>query len=97
MSVLEGWAAGAPAILTRECNLPEGFTGGAAMECSYDAKSIALALTQALALDNASWLGMAQRARHLAAERFSPEVVALQWATAYDALWSGHSLKNETV
>lgn len=32
MSVLEAWAYGLPVVMTPECNLPEGFASGAALE-----------------------------------------------------------------
>lgn len=88
MSVLEGWAAGTPAIKTAECNLPEGFAAGAALECGYDAPAIVRALNQALALTDAQWLAMAQAAHALAAGAFATETVALQWASAYGSALS---------
>jgi poly(glycerol-phosphate) alpha-glucosyltransferase len=32
MSVLEAWSYGLPVVMTPECNLPEGFACGAALE-----------------------------------------------------------------
>lgn len=83
MAVLEGWAAGTPTIMTSECNLPEGFAGGAALQCGESAEAIADALRQALALDQAQWQAMSASARALASGPFSAETIAAQWADAY--------------
>ena len=83
MAILEGWAAGTPSIMTAQCNLPEGFAGGAALECGWAEEQIALALEQALALDLPSWFGMASAAQELAAGPFSAQTIASRWADAY--------------
>lgn len=83
MSVLEGWAAGAPAILTANCNLPEGFAAGAALECGHSAPSIAQAIEQALAMGPDEWLRMAGAALDLAAGPFCAAWVSHSWARAY--------------
>ncbi|MGE3689825.1 MAG: glycosyltransferase [Novosphingobium sp.] len=83
MAMLEAWAAGAPAIMTGQCNLPEGFAAGAAIECGYDAPAIAQALEQALRIAGQDWLALSQAARGLAANRFSTEVIARRWEQAY--------------
>lgn len=83
MAVLEGWAAGTPAILTGECNLPEGLASGAALECGYDADSIVPALEAALQIKDADWLGMARAAHGLATGPFSAGTIATRWSEAY--------------
>jgi len=83
MAMLEGWAAGTPAILTGECNLPEGLVAGAALECGYDAKSIVPALEAALRIDQADWLAMARAAQGLAMGPFAAETIATRWSEAY--------------
>lgn len=83
MAVLEGWAAGTPAIITPECNLPEGFAVGAALACGRSPDGIARALEQALALDDQAWLGMAHAARELAGGTFAAATIAERWAAAY--------------
>lgn len=89
MAVLEGWAAGTPTVMSADCNLPEGFAAGAAIECGHDPGSIATALHRALALDHTGWLGMAQSAHTLAAGPFSPEAIARRWEAAYLGLMQG--------
>jgi poly(glycerol-phosphate) alpha-glucosyltransferase len=83
VAVLEGWAAGTPAILTAACNLPEGFAAGAALECDTTPDGIARALETALKLDDAAWLAMAEAAQGLACGTFSAASVAARWAAAY--------------
>lgn len=89
MVVLEAWAQGTPAIMTGECNLPEGIAAGAALECGYDAAAIAAALEQAIAMDDARWLEMARAAHGLASGEFSARAIAARWAEAYTALVRG--------
>lgn len=83
MSVLAGWAAGTPAILTASCNLPEGFAAGAALECGHSPSAIAMALEAALELDDAAWLAMATAAQDLVRGPFSVASVAARWAAVY--------------
>ena len=83
MAVLDGWAAGVPALISEECNLPEGPAAGAALLCAEDPAGIARTIEAALALDDAQWLDMARAAQALAVGRFSAAAVAQQWAAAY--------------
>lgn len=83
MAVLEGWAAGTPAILTASCNLPEGFAAGAALECGLSPDAIARSLEAALGLDDKAWLAMAAAAQALVRGPFSRAGVAARWAAAY--------------
>ena len=83
MAVLEGWAAGTPAIMTSQCNLPQGFAAGAALESGYAPEPIATVIAKALALDHAAWLSMALAARELAAGPFAAETIAARWNDAY--------------
>ena len=83
MSVLEGWSAGTPALMTPSCNLPEGFAAGAAIDCGQDPASIAFALEQALVQSGEAWQAMSAASRSLASGPFSADAVARKWAAAY--------------
>ena len=83
MAILEGWAAGTPSVMTANCNLPEGFAAGAALECGTSAEAIKLALTQALALSQTDWHAKSASARRLAAGPFSAKSISAQWGDAY--------------
>lgn len=89
MAVLEGWAVGTPTIMSADCNLPEGFAAGAALECGHDAQSIAAALRCAFELNDAAWPAMASAAHGLAAGPFSPSAIARRWEAAYLGLMNG--------
>lgn len=88
-AMLEAWAVGTPTIMTPDCNLPEGFAAGAALECGHDPAAIAQVLDRALAMPEAEWLAMAQAAQMLAAGPFSRGAVAQQWIQAYAMALSG--------
>jgi glycosyltransferase involved in cell wall biosynthesis len=86
MTILEAWAAGTPTLQTTECNLPEGFAAGAALDCGLDLVALKTSIAQALTIPDQDWLIMAQAARQLAKDRFSRERIAGQWASAYASL-----------
>ena len=86
MAVLEGWAAGAAAIMSGECNLPDAVTAGAAIDSGYTAESIAAALGQALGLSEAEWLVMSRASQALAAGPYSAGEITAQWGQAYRQL-----------
>lgn len=83
MAILEAWSKGTPTLMTAECNLEEGFTAGAALECGYDAAIIASDLARALAMPDAQWLAMSAAALELAGSRFSEQSVAALWGKTY--------------
>ncbi|KQM14717.1 hypothetical protein ASE49_11115 [Novosphingobium sp. Leaf2] len=91
MVVLEAWAAGTPALMTSECNLPEGFAAGAAINCGFDPAVIGAALDTALAMPDPQWRTMSDAALSLMQGRFSGETVARQWAGAYLGLTGRHA------
>lgn len=83
MAILEAWAAGAPTLMSTECNLPEGFAGGAAIDCGMDEQTVSAALLQALAMDETGWRQMHGAALGLAAGPFSPDAIAGRWSGFY--------------
>lgn len=89
VAVLEAWAAGTPALMSSECNLPIGFAEGAAIDSGLTSDSIAAALNQALTLPDAGWLTMAAAAQRLATGPFSAGAVARQWEATYAGLIEG--------
>jgi poly(glycerol-phosphate) alpha-glucosyltransferase len=89
MAILEAWANGVPTIMTRECNLSEGFTLGAALECGIDARQIADVCARAFALTTEQWWAMAEAAIVLARGRFSAAAVAAQWGETYGSAIAG--------
>jgi glycosyltransferase involved in cell wall biosynthesis len=88
MVILEAWAAGTPVLMSTECNLPEGFAAGAAIDCGMTQDQIAAALTQGLSLTADAWGEMSSAGRALADRRFAPAAVARVWNDAYAGLLS---------
>lgn len=92
MAVLEAWSAGMPALISAQCNLPEGFSAGAALDCGTSTEAIAAALLRAMGLGHGEWLGMARAAAGLAAKRFAPSVISAQWVEVYGELIAANRL-----
>jgi poly(glycerol-phosphate) alpha-glucosyltransferase len=89
MAVLEAWAHGTPTVMSANCNLPEAFEAGAALECGIDPESVVSAILASLALDDAGWQEMSRAALGLATGRFGVGEVARRWELAYACLIDG--------
>ncbi|QQN72986.1 glycosyltransferase [Croceicoccus sp. YJ47] len=83
MAMLEAWAVPTPTIMTTNCNLPEGFAAGAALDCGVAVDTIAATLYRALTMDDSAWLAMAGAARDLMEGAFSAATVRARWSDAY--------------
>jgi poly(glycerol-phosphate) alpha-glucosyltransferase len=84
MSVLEAWAHGVPVLMTRACNLPEGFAAGAAVEITVEPEAMAATLVEALESEALTAMGAAGRL--LVAEHFSWTAVGRSMKAVYDWL-----------
>jgi poly(glycerol-phosphate) alpha-glucosyltransferase len=71
MVVLEAWSHGLPALMTKECNLPEGFTAGAALEIGADRVAIRRGLDLLAQLSIEQRRDMGDKGRQLCRTRFS--------------------------
>ena len=71
MTVLEAWAYGKPVLMTAECNLPEGFTTGAALRIGTSVNEIAAGLMQLLEMSDDNRATIGARGRTLVMENFS--------------------------
>lgn len=71
MAILEGWSHGLPSIMTEACNLPIGFTRGAAFRTKGDHASVAAAIAVAAALPSSARAKMGTAARDLIEAEFS--------------------------
>jgi poly(glycerol-phosphate) alpha-glucosyltransferase len=83
MAVLEAWAHGLPVLMTRQCNLPEGFAGGAAIEIAATPSRLADALAPFLALPKEALSAIGARGRRLVEARFAWERIGAQIAAVY--------------
>jgi poly(glycerol-phosphate) alpha-glucosyltransferase len=91
MSVLEAWSYGLPVVMTPECNLPEGFASGAALEIRNHDLATSYSLPATPTKLDSDWDGLREfiemtdserremgvRGRRLVEERFTwPKVAA---------------------
>jgi glycosyltransferase involved in cell wall biosynthesis len=83
MAVLEAWVFGTPSIMSRFCNLPEGFEQNAALECDTTVQSIVTSLARALTLADLDWNVMSNAATDLVRRKFSADVIAETWVETY--------------
>jgi len=70
MVVLEAWAYAKPVVMTPECNLPEGFTSGAALSTDATAEGIARTLGKLFEMNDSERNRIGERGRALVSERF---------------------------
>lgn len=77
MAVLEAWAFRLPVLMTRECNLPQGFYEDAAFELTANPASIAEALKAVFTMPKEQLETMGQAGRCLVERQFSwPSIAA---------------------
>jgi poly(glycerol-phosphate) alpha-glucosyltransferase len=69
--VLEAWAYSVPVMMTPQCNLPEGFSEGAALEIQSEPESIARGLRTLFAMNDMELSSMAKQGRKLVENRFA--------------------------
>lgn len=90
MAVLEAWSYALPVFMTRHCNLPEGFTTGAAIEVKTNAMDLAERLGEELSGQNLAGIG--QRGRDLVAERYSWSAISSELLAVYHWLQNGGTM-----
>jgi poly(glycerol-phosphate) alpha-glucosyltransferase len=89
MAVLEAWAHRLPVLMTRQCNLPEGFTAEAAIEIAAEADRMADGLVAFLGLSADERRAMGERGRALVEKYFAWEGIASQMVEVYRWLTVG--------
>jgi poly(glycerol-phosphate) alpha-glucosyltransferase len=83
MSVVEAWGYGLPVIMTPECNLPEGFSAGAAIRVSTAVEDISTGLLELVGMDPDAYSEMSKAARRLAEASFSWDEQVRRLAEVY--------------
>jgi poly(glycerol-phosphate) alpha-glucosyltransferase len=83
MALLEAWSYALPVLMTPACNLPEGFTAGAALEIGTEPGSIAEGIRALIALPETERRAMGASGRRLVEERFTWPRVAAAMAEVY--------------
>jgi len=96
MSVLEAWSYGLPVVMTRECNLPEGFAKQAALEIrsgdgSFQGSDFIFqhGLRALLEMSGAERGSMGMRGQRLVEEKFTWPKVAAQMKALYEEILGG--------
>lgn len=91
MVILEAWVHGRPVLMTPECNLPEGFTAGAALRIETNVESIAQGLRNLFAMSTVECAEMGARGLQLARSRFSWPLIANELKQVYEWMLGGGS------
>jgi glycosyltransferase involved in cell wall biosynthesis len=89
MTVLEAWAYAKPVLMTPECNLPEGFVAGAALQIGTTSKGIAAGLKQLIEMGDDDRKAMGACGRALVAETFSWPRIGEQMRSVYEWVLGG--------
>ena len=90
MAVLEAWANGLPALMTPECNLPDGFEAGAALRIAAPgATEIRNSLEQLFWTPASILRAMGLRGRELARQKYSWAIVAREMKLVYEWVLGG--------
>jgi poly(glycerol-phosphate) alpha-glucosyltransferase len=86
MSVLEAWSYGLPVVKTPECNLPEGFVFGAALEIRSGEGSFQDGMRILIEMTNQERAAMGMRGRRLVEDRFTWSKVAASMKEVYESI-----------
>jgi poly(glycerol-phosphate) alpha-glucosyltransferase len=89
MVVLEAWANAKPVLMTPECNLPEGFSAGAALKVETTEASLVAGLNELQRMTDAERMAMGNRARDLVVQRFTWSRVAQQLQSVQEWILGG--------
>ena len=89
MTVLEAWAYAKPVLMTAECNLPEGFATGAAVQIRTTPAEIAAGLKKLTEMSDSDRTAMGGRGRTLVATKFSWPRIGEQMRSVYEWVLGG--------
>ena len=89
MAVLEAWARAKPVMMTPECNLPEGFAAGAALQIGTSPEEIAAGLKQLIEMSDDDRRAIGDRGRTLVATKFSWPRIGEQMRSVYEWVLGG--------
>ncbi|MEM7453542.1 MAG: glycosyltransferase [Planctomycetota bacterium] len=83
MAILEAWSYELPVILTPQCNMPEGSSRAACIECQPETTSILSALNRFAGTSLPERQSMGSNGRNLVEEKFTWNKVASDMAATY--------------
>ena len=84
MSILEAWSYNLPVLMTKQCNLPEGFQARAAISMETNVNSIAEGLSDFFKMNCGEQLAMGIRGRQLVEQRFEWKRIAAKMEAVYE-------------
>jgi glycosyltransferase involved in cell wall biosynthesis len=83
MAVLEAWSYSLPVIMTRECNLGDGFAAGAALEVRPEIDSMRQGIERLFAMTESELSEVGRRGRALVSQKYTWPKVAAQLESVY--------------
>lgn len=86
MSILEAWSYKLPVLMTNECNLPEGFATGSAIELKLDSEMIAIELEKMNNLNEIQLREIGVNGFELVKQEFTWDKIALDMEKTYNWL-----------
>ncbi len=86
MAILEAWSYSLPVLMSNECNVPEGFRTGAALETGTNQEKIAESLERFLKMSVSKQQAMGVKGRKLVEDYFSWPMVASKMISVYQWL-----------
>jgi poly(glycerol-phosphate) alpha-glucosyltransferase len=92
MAVLEAWAYAKPVLMTPECNLPEWFAVGAAVQIGTTPGEIAAGLKELTEISDSARTVMGGRGHALVATKFSWPRIGEQMRSVYDWVLGGGAI-----
>ena len=97
MTLLEAWAYAKPVLMTPECNLPEGFATGAALQIGTSPEQISTGLKQLIEMSDADRRATGNRGRNLVETKFSWPRIGEQMRSVYEWVLGGGPLPEVMV
>jgi glycosyltransferase involved in cell wall biosynthesis len=89
IAVLEAWAHNLPVLMTEECNIPEGFSTGAAVKIGTSPEQIVFHLNELLRMSTADRASMGSRGRLFVEKCYTWNTVANQMLDVYAWILGG--------
>lgn len=89
MVVLEAWAYSLPVIMTSQCNIPEGFAAGAAIQVETNPDDLARGLRRFLEMSELERFEMGNNGFSLVNRRFTWDKVAFEMKSVYEWILGG--------
>jgi len=91
VSVLEAWSYGLPVVMTEFCNLPAGFSAGAALKVTPDEISISKGIETIILMSESELQDIGAKGRALVEQRFTWDKIAQDMKAVYEWCLGGSS------